>query len=147
MDDNGKWSRACLRVFGETLRPEEIESMLGLKATRAHLKGELLSPGQKAARRESSWRLESPLSTCSDMVDHLKWLLDSVDPKRDVIRELFKKYNVDLFCGFSSGNGQGGFTLDSVTLARLAGLGVPLVLDLYPPGPMESGDNKPSTIQ
>jgi len=67
------------------------------------------------------------------MVDHLKWLLDSLEPKRDVIRELSRKYRIDFFCGFASMNQQGGFTLDSVTLARLAELGVPLELDLYPP--------------
>jgi hypothetical protein len=38
-----------------------------------------------------------------------------------------------LLCGFSSGNGQGGFTLDAKTLQRIADLGVSLSVDLYPP--------------
>ncbi len=133
MDDEGKWSGASLRIFGGTLQPEEIGSALGLKATHTYLKGELLSPAHASVRQESGWLLQSPLSNRSDMVEHLKWLLDSLEPKRDVIRELSGKYRVDLFCGFASMNGQGGFTLDSVTLARLAELGVPLGLDLYPP--------------
>lgn len=140
MDDNRKWSLAGLRIFGETLRPEGIGPMLGLTATRTHLKGELLSAKHKTVRRKSSWHLDSPLPDDSDMVDHLKWLLDSLEPKRDVIRELSREYDVDLFCGFSSGSGQGGFALDSVTLARLSELGVPLLLDLYPPGPVEFDD-------
>jgi len=147
MDDNDKWSRAALRIFGETLRPEEIGSVLGLMATSTHLKGELISPKHKAVRRESSWHLQSPLSDDSNMVDHLKWLLDSLAPRLDAIRELSEKYRIDLFCGFSSENGQGGFTLDSVTLARLAALGVPLTLDLYPPGPMEIDHNTSLEIQ
>ena len=137
MDDNRKWSLAGLRIFGDTLPPEAIGPTLGLAATRMHLKGELLSPKHKAVRRKSSWHLDSPLPDDSNMVDHLKWLLDSLEPKRDVVKELCKQYEVDFFCGFSSGHGQGGFTLDTVTLARLAELGVPLALDLYPPGPIE----------
>jgi hypothetical protein len=133
MDDEGKWSKAGLRIFGETLQPEEIGLALGLKATHTYLKGELMSPGHTSVRQESGWLLDSPVSKRSDMVDHLKWLLDSLEPKRDVIRELSRKYRIDFFCGFASMNQQGGFTLDSVTLARLAELGVPLELDLYPP--------------
>jgi len=37
------------------------------------------------------------------------------------------------WCGFSSGNGQGGFSISPGLLQRLARLGVEVVLDLYPP--------------
>jgi hypothetical protein len=67
------------------------------------------------------------------LAEHLRWLLDAVEPKADVLRSLSAKYQVLLFCGFSSGNGQGGFTLDSHTLTQIAKLGVPLIVDLYPP--------------
>jgi len=133
MKDNGVWSRASFRIFGDALQPKEIASALGLRATHEYLKGELFDPKSTSVRRESGWLLESPLGKRRDMVDHLNWLLDALEPKRDVIGELSRKYRVDLFCGFGSMNGQGGFTLDSVVLARLANLGVPLALDLYPP--------------
>lgn len=38
-----------------------------------------------------------------------------------------------LFLGFSSGNGQGGFTLPASLLTRIAALGLDLSLDLYLP--------------
>jgi len=38
-----------------------------------------------------------------------------------------------LFCGFSSGNGQGGDTLRPETLKLLVDAGLSLTLDLYPP--------------
>ena len=134
VDDEGKWSRASVRIFGETLQPEEIEAKLGLKATRTHVKGQPRSRRYNVPWRHSLWSLESPLSDDHDMADHLKWLLDRLEPRLDVIMALSAEYRVDLFCGFSSGSGQGGFTLDSTTLARIAKLGVPLVVDLYPPG-------------
>jgi len=139
VDDNRQWSRASLRIFGETLQPEEIGTALGLVATRSHLKGERRSSRHKAVWRGSAWLLQSPLADESDMVDHLKWLIDVLEPKLDVIAELSNKYKIDFFCGFSSGNGQGGFRLDSLTLQRIAGFGIAFHLDLYPP-PMETDD-------
>jgi hypothetical protein len=127
------WSKVGLRIMGETLRPEEVESALGLKASRSHLRGQRGSARQKNPWRESLWSLHSPLGDDRDIADHLTWLLDLLEPKLNTIRKLSEKYRIDIFCGFSSGSGQGGFTLDAKTLARLASLAVPLVLDLYPP--------------
>jgi len=96
------------------------------------MKGQRHSRG-RGAWRESAWLLSSPLDKHENLADHIKWLLDRLEPKADIVKGLSAKYRVDIFCGFSSGSGQGGFTLDSKTLARLAKLGVPVGLDLYPP--------------
>lgn len=133
VDDDRGWCRASLRIFGETLKPEEVGAKLGLVATRSHLKGERRSKRHTSIWHESGWLLESPLPKESNMPEHLKWLLDAVETRIEVLGELSGKYKVDLFCGFSSGNGQGGFELDSATLGRLARLKIPLNLDLYPP--------------
>jgi hypothetical protein len=91
----------------------------------------------------SLWALNSPLSDQNGMADHLRFLLDLLEPKMDALKKLFEECKIDLFCGFSSGSGQGGFELDPVTLSRLAKLCIPLVLDLYPPGPIEATENGP----
>jgi hypothetical protein len=70
------------------------------------------------------------------------WILDRLEPRLDALRTLSAKYRVDLFGGFSSGSGQGGFTLDSTTLARIAKLGVPLIVHLYPPRVREEGKSE-----
>jgi len=62
VDDEGKWSRASVRIFGETLQPEEIEAKLGLKATRTHLKGQPRSRRYKGVWPHSLWLLEIPTS-------------------------------------------------------------------------------------
>jgi len=134
--ENGKWSGASLRIGGETVQPDDIGAALGLKATRAHLKGQPRSertPIRKAVWPDSMWLLSSPLGKERDLAEHLRWLLDAIEPRLDVFKSLSAKYKTILFCGFSSGNGQGGFTLDSHTLSRIANLGIPFVLDLYPP--------------
>lgn len=129
-----KWSRAALRISGDTLDPDQITAILGSEPTQSGIKGERFSTRHSAARRTSFWLLESPLKDSLPLADHLKWLLDLIEPKRDLIGSVAEKWRVDFFCGFSSENGQGGTTFDSDLLCHLAHLGVPLVLDLYPPG-------------
>jgi hypothetical protein len=133
-ESDRKWSRGSLRLFGETPQPEEIEATLGLKATCLYSNGQRKSSEGEAVWRESLWSLQSPLGDDANIADHVEWLLDSIERKRDVVRALSRKYRIDLFCGFSSANGQGGFTLNSVTIARIAKLGAPLVVKLYLPG-------------
>jgi hypothetical protein len=128
-----RWSRASLRILGEDLQPGEIEVLLDLKATRTHSRAESRTREDTAIWLDSLWLLESPLPQDCDLPEHLDWLLDALEPKLYVLSSLSRKYRVDLFCGFSSSSGQGGFTLDNARLSRIARLGVPMVLDLYPP--------------
>jgi hypothetical protein len=133
-EDNRKWSKASFRIFGDTLIPEEIRQKIGLDATFTGIKGEPKHPNSsRYVNRTSIWILKCPLKDLLPMEDHLNWLLDRLEPKLDVIHSLAEEFSVDFFCGYSSGNGQGGFALDSAMLVRLAKLGVRLELDLYPP--------------
>ena len=132
-EDDRKWSHASFRVFGDTLVPEEIGQKIGYVATIAGIKGERKRPNSMAVNRTSIWILKCPLSDLLPMEDHLKWLLDRLEPRLDEVHSLAQEYKADFFCGFSSGNGQGGFTLGIDLIARLAKLNVPLELDLYPP--------------
>jgi hypothetical protein len=84
------------------------------------------------------------------MEEHLKWLLNLLEPKAGIIKGIADRFCVDLFCGFSSENGQGGFRLDARLLQRIASLGIAFSLDLYPPesaadaagGPDPGGDSQ-----
>ena len=55
---------------------------------------------------------------------NLTLILDALEPKRDVIQGFAHEHRVDFFCGFSSGEREGGFTLTRVTLNRVAKFGV-----------------------
>ncbi len=67
------------------------------------------------------------------MQNHLEALLQHLEPRRAALEQLRGQARICLFCGFSSGNGQGGFTLTPEVLRRISALGLELVLDLYPP--------------
>jgi hypothetical protein len=137
LKDDSRWSKAAFCVYGETLQPDEINRDLGLQATNSGLKGGRQSKYPRARElRTSIWILGSPLDEHLPLQDHLKWLLDALEPKLNVVRGIAKQYDAKLSCGYSSESGQGGCSFDAALLDRLANLGVPLVLNLYPPGPI-----------
>jgi len=128
-----KWSTASFRIAGDALRPDQVTATLGLEPTRSGVKGERPGPGRRSINRTSFWLLKCPLSDSLPLVEHLSWLLDVFEPKFSLISATAEGSTKMLLCGFSSGNGQGGFTLDAKTLQRIADLGVSLSVDLYPP--------------
>src|SRR6266566_2154203 len=101
-----KWSKATLRIFSKTIHPSEIGKLLGLEATKTYVKGALRSPRHEAIWPTSMWSLKSPLSDQRDMTDHMKYLLDLLEPRMQALKHLSQDCEIDLFCGFSSGNGQ-----------------------------------------
>ena len=129
---NEKWSTASFRIAGDALRPDQVTAILGLEPTRSGVKGERFRPGDSTVSRASFWLLKCPLSDSLPLTEHLEWLLDVVEPKFSSISAAAEGSTMMLLCGFSSGNGQGGFTLDAKTLQRIAHLGVALSVNLYP---------------
>jgi hypothetical protein len=132
-EGNEKWSTASFRIAGDALRPDQITATLSLEPTQSGVKGERFSTRHSAVRRTSFWLLKCPLSDRLPLTEHLEWLLDLFEPKMDLINSIAEESKSMLLCGFSSENGQGGFTLDAKTLQRIARLGVALSVDLYPP--------------
>ena len=67
--------------------------------------------------------------------DQLSEFITRLESRGEAVRELVGRPGVtgELWLGFSSGNGQGGFTLPAALLNRIARLGLDVTLDLYPP--------------
>jgi hypothetical protein len=104
--------------------------------TRQHLKGEPRSKRNPASSvfEESVWLYQSPLPDTSDLhahLEHLVNLLESRVQEMGGIRDRLR--SVDIFCMFSSENGQGSAELSSGLIRRLGECGVDLIIDLYPP--------------
>ena len=137
LKNESRWSKAALCIYGETLQPDEISSALGLQPTNSGLKGQRQSkyPNARELRR-SIWILDATVDEHLPLQDHLESLLDALEPRLIAISGIAKQYDTRLICGYSSEHGQGGCTFDAALLGRLAKFGVPLVVDLYPPGPM-----------
>jgi hypothetical protein len=145
LKNDDKWWKAAFSIFSVKLTPQAITERLGLQPTRTHKMGEPRgfrrkdgSISQSIVWKDSAWHLNAPLKRDQNLAEHIKWLLDVLEPKHDIIKALSPECTlIRFFCGFSSGNGQGGFELDVQTLRRLSKLDIPFVLDLYPPSNME----------
>jgi len=88
---------------------------------------------QATHSQQCLWVLESGKERSSPLQNHLEELLSWIESNADSLLCLRDKCSFDLFCGFSSGSGQGGFGIASSNLLRMGELGVDLILDLYPP--------------
>lgn len=140
-----KWFAVSLRFMGDGFDPREVEGLIGLKPTSMRVIGEKWIG--KAGREDGpamknlwSYREESPSDVGFE--DQIGSLLDRLSHCTESLRRLVTSEQVEaeLFCGFGSGNGQGGDTISAGTLGRIAGLGLSLSLDLYPPDIDESTD-------
>jgi Domain of unknown function (DUF4279) len=83
-------------------------------------------------RQESLWLLESGLTTLEPLESHIEKLVCFLEEKTELFSNLLSSCSVIIICGFSSENGQGGFTLTSKLLSRIAVLSVDLSVYLYP---------------
>lgn len=132
---NEKWSRASLRITSQSKSAAEITKLLRTEPSEAYEKGASLSRTnpQSPARQESLWVLESGLHESQPLEAHITKLLSFIERNLSVLKDLLLDCEIDLFCGFSSSNGQGGFVLTSDLLKRITVLPIDIVLDLYPP--------------
>jgi hypothetical protein len=131
-----KTTKASLRVFTGETDLEFVSRALGVKPNMQHLKGEPRSrrnPGSSVFE-QSVWIYESPLPDSSELHEHLAKLLELLESKQaaiDAVRDRIA--SMDIFCMFSSENGQGSAELNANLLRRLADLRIDLLIDLYPP--------------
>lgn len=129
-----KWARGAIRIFGEIVTAREITERLGIAPTEAHEKGEQIRTrsARAATWTTAVWLLDSGLPTTSPIESHVEALLDKLEDHGEDLRQLSKEGCVsELFLGFASISGQGGFTLEHALTVRLAKLPVDLTLDLH----------------
>ena len=134
MEEDEKWFSAALSVKSIAITPDEIEAFFSIKPTRKHYIGDAVSNRNPRNKHKSHYYcVHSGCSSEEPMENHLENILSLFGGVSKKVKELSKTEEVVLFCGFSSGNGQGGFTLSPELLLKLSTFGVALSLDLYPP--------------
>jgi hypothetical protein len=117
-------------VQGYADQHSEISERLRLTPTSTRTIGEIGPYGQAAT--SNSWQLLSPLPRGeSSLQDYLEALLDLMEPRALVVRELVSQHSVGINCvGYYYGANP-GLHLSAHLVARLAALNVPIDFDLY----------------
>jgi hypothetical protein len=134
MVTTAKSSSATLRIASRSMSAADISRELNISPSESHEVGELLSARSPQPRRreESLWLLRSDVDEGQPLEKHLDAVVSLAESKEQEIRRLAAaKCDIEVFCRFSSANGQGGFVLPHSLSKRLAGLELDCVFDLY----------------
>lgn len=121
-----------MRIVGEAVDPDAITARLGLAPTRAHHKGEPISPRVRRPRPFGVWLLDSPLGRDRPLEEHLDVLLGLLEPRAEALRSLAAEgCPADLFSGHFMQRYNTGIELSPGVLGRVAALGLALDIDIY----------------
>ena len=129
-------SVATLRVSGDDLAPDEISTLLGSQPSHAQRKDqEFLSKSPSGVRvaKFGLWRLEAADTEPEDLNAQVSELLGRLTQNLEVWRELSRRFEVDLFCGWFMGGGNEGVAISPQTLLSLGERNVELSLDIFGP--------------
>jgi len=138
LDDDKKWFRVCLRLYGDSLDPNSINGLLGISADKIGIKG-VARTGKNnrtyAPYRTNIWLYQSKLHHEVGFEEQINSIFLALGGKAELLSKLLNTPGVDgeFFCGFGSGNGQGGDVITPATLRQIADAGLSFSLDLYPP--------------
>jgi hypothetical protein len=130
-----KATQATLRIFSDEMSLDFVSQAFGMNPTRVYLKGQPKGPrSPHVINKESVWLIKSPLPDNSELADHIAHLLVLLEDRASAIQSIRSRItSMDIFCMYSSDNGQGSAVLDAKLIQRLAKQDIDVVFDLYPP--------------
>lgn len=123
-------SRATLRIFSDVPSLENVTRHLGISPDGGHSIGDRISSGSNRRCENTLWKLKSALSESEPLDRHIKDLItkfSAIKEKADMLDNV----SYDIFCFFSSDNGQGSIVLDPDISRQLSDAGLALVIDIY----------------
>ena len=139
----GSWSNtATFQLRGSRLDPDVVTRAIGIEPSRANKRGEPRANNPERTHRTGIWSLKSDevLSRADDHLDdHLRWLLDQLEPRARELRDVIAEQELDaqFWCAVFMEALNCDFALPPETIGRMAALGATLRLDIYAPENLE----------
>lgn len=123
--------RAWFSVLGFTGDPDEVSAMMGTAPDDTWRAGEGIG-NARTPQPEAGWRIRSRLPSGADVDEHARWLLDRLPsglpadgPAAGLYLQL--SYAIDVY------DERPALSFSPETIARVAGLGASIDVDLYRP--------------
>jgi Domain of unknown function (DUF4279) len=118
-----------LRLYSDSLSPQEITNYLGIEPSEIIEKG----IGKHKSIIHNAWFLTSEdIVNSKDSRRHIDYLADKLLPIRERLEILASQgAEIDISCFWLSESGQGGPTFSPQQLSKLAELGIELWFDIY----------------
>ena len=127
--------RASLRVFGDSLEPDEVSALIGREPTRSHRKGDKSAPeaGARAGAVEQTgaWILDSWLPEKAEIEEHVEALLSAVSNDSDEWASLTSRFSASILCSAFLDQYNEGFELSPRLAQSLADRGLVIAFDIY----------------
>jgi hypothetical protein len=128
-----KKSRCTLRISSRSMDVADIVRTVGMQPTKAYEQGDPISVTTKRPRDQALVLFEGNVPPEADLQEHVAAMVEVLKPRHANLSRLAGECSIDLFCMFASGSGQGSLEFSPALLKNLADLGLPIIIDLYPP--------------
>lgn len=128
-------SHISLRILHESLSPDQVSALMGMRADRFHTKGDPVRKGSSTTHQRGYWGIDSGrhMLMTEPLDHHICWLLDKIEHSRaQVVIWQSLGWQIDLCIGAFTESGHGGPEMSSAVLERLGRLGLTVYFDLYP---------------
>jgi hypothetical protein len=124
-----------LRIFGDSLVPDEVTALMGVEPTRAHAKGDrhMGKDGREyAKRRIGMWQLRAA-ETSESFESRVLNLLARLPPPGGVWEAINQQYESDVSVGYFMQRTNEEFLLTAKAANAMALRGIALLMDIYDP--------------
>jgi hypothetical protein len=123
-----------LRIFGDSLLPDQVTRLLGCQPTESRRKGDVI-PDKRYHRvaRTGAWVLDGRLPNTTDIEEQVLTLLTSLTSNLQVWQRLTAEFDVDVFCGVFLEDCNRGFCLSPRVMEMLSARGIEIGFDIYCP--------------
>ncbi len=120
-----------LRVFGDSLEPEEVSALLGREPTRCHRKGDPTAADETSVEATGGWILDSELSEQTEIEDHVEALLAPISNDSDEWASLTSRFSASIFCSAFLDRSNEAFELSPRLAQSLADRGLVIAFDIH----------------
>ena len=128
------YSQATLRIFGDSLVPEDVSRLLGCEPTTSERKGEQIvgpNTGTSRVARTGRWSLQAARTEPEDLSEQIDELLGNLTTDMRAWAKIRETCRIDLFLGLFMDSGNNGLSVSSAQLLALGERGIELGLDVY----------------
>ncbi len=132
-------TKACLRIYLESLSPPDVTAVLKLQPDTAFRAGDpMLGPGTGRPTgyiiKKGGWILDSKVARTEPPEHHIRWLIEQIEPSRDYLRGIVAAGgHIDIFLSLF-GNDNFGWNIPPELVEAAGNIGITFEFEVFGKG-------------
>jgi uncharacterized protein DUF4279 len=124
---------AEFNLFGLDMDPDQVTALVGISPSKTWRLGDPIGPPPLILRyKNNGWRLKSELPLSLDLEEHVKSVIDQLQPSWAAFVELGTRYSAEISCVVKSyGGDRPPISFNEAVVKRAAELNAAIDIDLY----------------